>query len=134
MDCSKTENYFKEKLRMTRYGKDTDCLISCSDCGLCGDNNGKAVSCRVLEILYPQKAIEIVQKWSDEHPQKTYLSEFLKHYPKTELGIDGTPVDVCAAALGLCEDCTEMDGNGDVKRTRNITCQECWNTPVEEDN
>lgn len=134
MDCNKTENYLKETARMTKTGTNACCSINCSTCPLYSSNNGTGFGCTKLEMLYPQKAIEIVQKWSDEHPQKTYLSEFLKHYPKTELGIDGTPVDVCAAALGLCKDCIEINENGDVKQIRNTNCQECWNTPIEEDN
>lgn len=68
-----------------------------------------------------RKAIEIVQRWSDEHPQKTYLSEFLKHYPNTLPDDDGTPKGVCLYALGLInkDDC---DNN----------CVKCWNQLIED--
>ena len=29
-----------------------------------------------------EKAIEIVQKWSDEHPKKTYAQDFFEKFPK----------------------------------------------------
>lgn len=78
IDCSRTENYFAEKQRMTKRTKNGLCKIKCSNCPLCSDNNGEGLLCPTFEMYYPEKAIEIVQKWSDEHPPKTYLSEFLK--------------------------------------------------------
>ena len=35
IDCSKTENYLIEKLRMTKRAKSGICKIKCSDCPLC---------------------------------------------------------------------------------------------------
>lgn len=123
IDCSKTENYFAEKRRMTkRTTKNGLCKLGCSNCPLCSINNNKGQSCTAFEMLYPEKAIEIVQKWSDEHPPKTYLSEFLKHYPNALLKDGGTP-EICLSSLGL----TNYNGcrNG-------ITCSECWNQIIED--
>ena len=78
------------------------------------------IPCFAFEKFYPEKAIEIVQKWSDEHPQKTYLSEFLKAYPNTLLNDTGLPKDVCLYNLGLT----------DCRNDRN--CVDCWNQPIEE--
>ena len=122
IDCSKTANYLSEKLRMTKKTKTGLCKTKCSDCPLCRDNNGTSenMSCTTFEMHHPEKAIEVVQKWSDEHPQKTYLTELLKHYPNTLLNDDGTP-EICLSSLGL----TNYNGcrNG-------ITCSECWNQPI----
>jgi hypothetical protein len=122
IDCSKTENYFNEKLRMTKRTKNGLCEIKCSNCPLCSNKNGEGLPCPDFEMYYPKKAIAIVQKWSDEHPQKTYLTEFLKNYPNALLKDDGTP-EICLSSLGL----TNYNGcrNG-------ITCSECWNQPIEE--
>lgn len=70
IDCSKTENYFIEKLRMTKRTREEGCKIKCSECPLSCQNNGTSefTSCITFEMLYPEKAIEIVQRWSDEHP------------------------------------------------------------------
>lgn len=132
MDCSKTENYFKEKARMVEADTKAYCRIDCSTCSLCSENNNIGCGCTKLELLYPQKAISIVQKWSDEHPQKTYLSEFLKHYPNAQLDSDGIPDGICLATLGLCEDCVKMDESGNAISERDCTCKDCWNTPIEE--
>lgn len=100
MDCSVTENYFAEKARMTRATKSN------------------------LEKTYPEKAVSLVQRWSDEHQPKTYLSEFLINYPNAPLANDGTPM-LCPSKLGL----KAMDGC--IKINRNCDCVKCWNQPIE---
>lgn len=121
IDCNITKNYFSEKQRMTKK-KMGACGIKCADCPFDFTNNGENVSCREFDILFPEKAIEIVQKWSDEHPQRTYLSEFLKNYPNAPLEDDGTPV-FCPYRLGLMsKDNCDKDRN----------CVKCWNQPIED--
>lgn len=119
IDCSKTANYLSEKLRMTKKTKTGLCKTKCSDCPLCGDNNGKGLSCAIYEMYYPKKAVEAVQRWSDEHPGKTYLTEFLSHYPNAEVNGDGIPSGICPYELGMTD-------NHDCMRT----CAECWNQPI----
>lgn len=121
IDCSKTKNYLTEWRRMTKQRKDGGCELNCVDCPLGGSNNSIDVPCSVLETNYPEKAIAIVQNWSDEHPRKTYLSEFLKHYPNAPLVDDGTP-EICPAKLGLT----------DIKKPCFGDCVECWNQLIEE--
>ena len=121
IDCTKTTNYFNEKLKMTKRTKNGLCEIKCSNCPLCSNSNGEGLSCPDFEMFYPENAIEIVQKWSDEHPPKTYLSEFLKNYPNAKLDEDGTPHKLCPWHLGLIS----------VNSCRN-NCVRCWNQPVEE--
>ena len=70
-------------------------------------------------MLYPEKAIEVVQRWSDEHPQKTYLTEFLRNYPDAKLNDAGVPDGICPYMLGL-------NDTHDCKRS----CIECWNQPI----
>ena len=120
IDCSKVENYFAEKRRMTKEQQDGVCKLKCSGCPLSSFNNDTGVQCSIFEMLYPEKAIAIVQKWSDEHPQKTYLSEFLKNYPNAPLVHDGPP-EICLRKLGLT----------DIKTCRVGGCVECWNQPIE---
>jgi len=121
IDCSKTENYLAEKLRMTKKTKKGLCKTKCSDCPLGSDNNGEGLSCPIFEIYYPEKAVKAVQKWSDEHPLKTYLSEFLKNYPNVLLDDNGIPTVGCPYRLGLisADECE-----------KNHSCIECWNQPI----
>ena len=118
IDCSKTANYFHEKARMTKKDKLGRCKLHCGECLLNNKNNGtsKNLLCGAFEAIYPEKAISIIQKWSDEHPQRTYLSQFLKNYPNAPLDDDGTPKDVCPHTLGLM-DIDNCDDN----------CIKCWN-------
>ena len=122
IDCTKTINYFAEKTRMTKKDKLGRCKLRCGECPLNNKNNGTSENllCGAFQAVYPEKAIEIVQKWSDEHPQKTYLSELLKNHPNTLLNDDGTPA-FCPYRLGLmgADDCRK-DGN----------CVKCWNRPI----
>lgn len=118
IDCNITANYFNEKRRMTKR-----CELSCSNCPL---NKDKILSCIAFQMLYPEKAIAIVQKWSDEHPRKTYLSEFLKNYPNTLLNDDGTPKRICPYELGLIS-----KNNCRINRI-NHNCIECWNQPIKD--
>lgn len=126
IDCSKTKNYLTEKLRLTKKHKPNDdtytCEIACDDCPLSCSNNGMNIPCTNFEKSYPDKAIAIIQNWSDEHPPKTYLSEFLKNYPNALLRDDGTP-NFCPYRLGLMSKYVcRKDGN----------CVKCWNQPIEE--
>lgn len=120
IDCMKTENYFAEKKRMIKRAGIGVCRIKCEDCPLGITNNGMNVLCSELETLYPEKAISIIQKWSDKHPQRTYLSELLRTFPNAELNCNGTPKRIhCPHYLGL-KDIDNCDKG----------CVECWNQPM----
>uniref|UniRef100_UPI003FED7CBF hypothetical protein n=1 Tax=Ruminococcus bromii TaxID=40518 RepID=UPI003FED7CBF len=74
-------------------------------------------------MLCPEQAIEVVQRWSNEHPQRTYLTDLLEKYPNIPLDNNGKPSYVCPHDLGLMsvEDC-KKDSN---------KCVECWNQTIE---
>lgn len=121
IDCSKTKNYFTEKKRMIKKHKYI-CELNCADCPLGWSKNGKGISCETLEKSYPEQAISIIQKWSDENSQRTYLTEFLEHYPNAEFDKNGVP-KICPHLLGLKDSYDSCKG-GD--------CAECWNQPLSE--
>lgn len=122
IDCTKTKQYFAEKQRMVKLQTGEVCEISCEECPLSSVNNGEDIACSDFETCYPEKAIETVQKWSNEHPQKTYLTELLKNYPNAKLGENGVPMNMCPSILGL----------QDLENCGEISCVECWNQPVED--
>lgn len=123
IDCNITTNYLSERQRMTKQQADGTCRIKCANCPLSEKNNDMDISCLTFEILYPEKTVAIVQKWSNEHPQKTYLTELLKIFPNTPLNDNGTPDSICPYELGLIN-------ITDCKKGRN--CIECWNRPFGE--
>ena len=79
------------------------------------------MSCFDFEIGYLEKAIKVVQKWSDENPQKTYLTELLKVFPNTQVNAYGIPKRICPFDLGL------MSAKA-CRKDRN--CAQCWNQPL----
>lgn len=138
IDCSNTEGYFAEKLRMTKKHKLNGgayiCELNCIYCPLSSPNNGSSdmMSCSDFETIFPQKAIEIVQRWSNEHPPKTLLTEFLERYPNAKMNGDGFPSNIVPCSLGLIE-------RKDICKNRCLyfydkghPCYDCWNTPIEE--
>ena len=118
MDCSKTKVFLAEWERMC----DSTFLNNCTLCQLYGR---KGDGCSIYVRHYPEEAIKIVQKWSDEHPIKTRLSLLKEQYPNIVLNPNyGIPYDVCAGILYGFENC---DGEG------NYDCEKCWNMPIKEE-
>lgn len=117
IDCSKTINYLLERNRMCDFHG------GCEECPLHNVTDKKNMfdNCDMIEEKFPDKAITIVQEWSDEHQKKTYLSEFLKNYPNAKLCDNGTPKYLCPHQLGLkdIDDCRKYH-----------ICVECWNQPL----
>lgn len=127
IDCTKTENYFTEKLRMTKRTEYGLCGIKCDKCPLSSEKNNtpKFMSCVCFEMIYPEQAIKIVQEWSNTHQQRTCLTELLQIAPTTPLADDGIPDgnSICPYHLGLMsiDDCR-----------KDYDCVKCWNHTVED--
>lgn len=117
--------FFKEKKRMCEsFGKFcAGCEIYNERCENC--NESGLVGCRTFIQMFPEQAVDIVEKWSEEHPQETYLTKLLKHFPNVELNSNGIPT-FCPSVLGLENWCEKT-------RTGNCPCAECWNRPIEEE-
>lgn len=108
--------FFNGKNRMCNsFGSD-----SCDGCKFKVEKG--AMYCHVYIKKYPERAIEIVEEWLEEHPEETYLTQFLKYYPNAPMTVDGTP-KMCLHILGLGKEgeCAKM-----------LNCIDCWNRPIEE--
>ena len=113
IDCSNTINFFKEKERLTK-----DCKMNCEDCPLHRLNNGSGYGCATFISHEPERAVEILQKWSDENPQKTRLDDFKEKYPNYfREPKDDTP-NVCCRYLGYIDKCPLTK------------CSKCWDMPI----
>jgi hypothetical protein len=77
--------YLKEKTRMCKY--------PCSNCAIKDENkNQKAFeSCVQFEKKYPEQAVETVEKWSKEHPVKTFADVFFERMPNASRSISKIP-------------------------------------------
>ena len=104
--------YLKAKNRMTN-----NCDMNCEDCPLFSLNNGRGIPCREMEIKFPENDVRIVEKWSKEHPLKTYVQDFLDKFPNARKENNGIPL-TCKSNVygGSCID----------------HCPACWNSPMEE--
>lgn len=99
-DCSNILVYKEEMNRM--------CINqACINCNL------KYDTCNKVSELKPEH-IEIVQKWSDEHPVKTRQSELLKIFPEININpssiLNIRPCDIIGWLKCTCDDyenCTE---------------------------
>ena len=108
--------FIKEKQRM-----EESINYDCFKCELCDRNNGTTHGCKEFQLRFPEKAVAIIEKWSQEHPRKTFLSDFLEKHPKAPLDIDfGTP-QCCPNTLGYTNNKKCL-----------IKCIDCWNRPLEE--
>lgn len=112
-------DYFKEKARMVKVKKNGICTIGCANCRLSSENNDFNLNCDDFERIYPDRAVEIVRKWAEEHP-KTNLDALREVFPDA---ID----DVCPQGLlgektcGVptnCSTCKHFFWNSEYKETK----------------
>lgn len=79
-----------------------------------------------IEEADPERAIRIVQNWSDSHKPKTILDVFNELYPDTIKSKKSGLPQICCAKLGLVQYC------GDLFAVDSKRCKSCWNTPAKE--
>ena len=124
MDCSKTINFLHELKRLcdSRDGCVADAANKerCPMFGVCED----ALTRICAEDV--KTAIETVQKWSDEHPEKTYAQDFFEKFPKAQSNSDGTPF-VCRKRIygGIRSTLEDCDYTG--------ACYRCWSEPLNDE-
>lgn len=63
-----------------------------------------------------------VERWAEEHPQKTRFQDFMEKYPNAPICESGLP-SACCASLGYCKSCDPVGNN----------CEVCWNIPLEDE-
>lgn len=82
-------------------------------------------SCYMEDITTkPEKAVEIVEQWSEEHPQKTYKDDFFEKFPYATAGDKGYPkIDWC-----------ELYNDGECPNWQTSEdCLKCWDKEMEEE-
>lgn len=121
MDCNKTTNFFSELKRLC--DSRTSCEAGAENKEQCPLFDfcfcERSITTRDAEEII--KAIEILQKWSDEHPKKTYAQDFFEKFPKAQNYAGVNPVVCRNKIYGGFK-------NGDCAEP----CYKCWNEPMEE--
>ena len=115
--------YLKERMRMCHSFGNT----SCGGCPIYAERG--ILTCTQFQNIFPGQIVEIVEKWSKEHPRKTFLQDFLEKYPKALIE-DGAFPAACPFQLGY-ETESEKDKNGYCESTARDSCRRCWNRPLE---
>ena len=72
--------------------------------------------------------IEVVEKWSQEHPRKTRLQDFLEKYPNAPLNGNGIPA-LMPWNVGYCGNTTCYA----CKEAKSKSAAWCWAQEVEDD-
>ena len=88
--------------------------------GIC--ENGEGLGCDVFVQKFPMTAIEVVQKWSDEHPVKTRLEDLLEKYPKFKVSSETGRPTIKPRMFGYCDNCTFCPNN---------KAGHCWDEPAD---
>ena len=79
-------------------------------CGIYQRSNFGCSTCAGWVRRHAEDAIEIVQKWSDEHPQETKSDEFLKLHPnafRVDDNNGNTFVNICPKYIDMAFNCIE---------------------------
>ena len=99
---------------------------SCGDCPLRKVKNSACLisfikECEVEKVAHQLE--EVLRKWAEEHPLKTYKDVFLEKFPKATI-LDGNTTLICKNnVFGASHDCLRMS-----------SCEKCWNEPYKEEN
>lgn len=117
VNCNIASNFIKEYTRMCQAN-------ACRTCPLMAQLTEDEIDCIDFLENHPDKSVYIVQRWSNEHPQRTFLTDFIEKYPKAALDENGIPSDLCPYYLGLMPETSFSDCSH--------YCVQCWNTPINE--
>lgn len=110
IDCSKTLNYVAERKRMCH---------NYEICGLGCPLKKYRLTCNQMDCI-TQEHIDIVQKWSDEHPLESMAERFFKMFPNAPKNKNNDP-RCCPKNLGW-----------DSRPDCDLGCAVCWNRPYRE--
>lgn len=116
------KEYMKELRRMLDTFGRTGGYCDGVDCNKCPLDALNDKDC------FTEKAVDIVEQWSKEHPKRTYLDVLLEVFPNTLMSPYGVPSHVCPNHIGLTapdEDISEYCDYDD--------CTGCWNREYKED-
>ena len=119
IDCNITNNYTHERKRMCESLKKKNCRF-------CAFKTRQGCISKSIEEADAERAIKIVQDWSDSHKPKTILDVFNELYPDTIKSKKSGLPQICCAKLGLVQYC------GDLFAVDSKRCKSCWNTPAKE--
>lgn len=127
--------FFEEMDRMCKCEKERGISTKNEPCPGCPIverlNIRTCPSCADYVKQHPAEAVEIVERWSKDHPRKTRQSELLKLFPRVSMTADGV--------IAFCPESMDSEFECPRKTRDNIdpVCGECrreyWLEEVEDD-
>lgn len=87
----------------------------CSICPLNKFMDKYMKNCGRVLFIHASEVSAIIDKWCEEHPQKTYLQDFLEKFPNAQVNFGNASI-ICASYV-----------YGDALTCKG-RCAECWNT------
>lgn len=118
IDCNITQNFMREFARMCKY------MPNCRRCDMnlageygsvCYEDCMSTLQCE----RYMPDIQEIVQNWSDNHHQKTYLEDFKEKYPNAPISPGTMPCPSNFGWINMCDINIKTD------------CEDCWNQTIQ---
>lgn len=119
--------FLREKHRFCEYQRKKNHSQNkgwCQDCPIFAEvDKYQCYTCDRFVDEKPAEAVQFVEEWAKEHPEKTRLSEFLKILPNCHR-VQGYP-EYCIIAFDSKQQCMGR---------RCLDCKkEFWLTPIEEE-
>ena len=111
----------KRQATIYDYARMCNSVPDCAECPLVDksiDND-----CGWYIAACTDEVNEIILKWCDEHPVKTYKDDFLEKFPKATINAHGVPDSCVSRIYGTI--CPLSSGGV-------VYCSECWNSAMEE--
>lgn len=96
----------------------------CHNCELYKELGGENIGCLDRILKYTEAAAEIIERWAKERPERTYLEDFLKKFPKAKLNAYGLPYGCRKRLYGEGIECSADKIDVD-------NCTNCWFESVE---
>lgn len=115
VDCSTVIGFAQESNRVCNMHE---------HCDTCPFSGKKQCPLAVFEFDNPdvQGIIDNLQKWSDEHLQKTRLEDLLEKYPNFKLFSEAGRPMYKPRVFGYCDSCATCPNN---------KAEHCWHEPVD---
>ena len=126
MDCNNLIEFAEERERMCTCRGESKANCDPRICELRSavlkfGYTGRYMSheCRRFCLEHPDVAVQVVQRWSDANPRRTYKSVFLEKMPMAVCNEHGTPLPCRNLVFGI--------GDFEGKCRSDKGCGVCWN-------
>ena len=102
------------------------CKEGCSKCHLKDKECFSGYISEISQSIYD--IVNVVEQWSQAHPQKTMMDDFFEKHPNAPRTEDGAPRNICPGDCGY----TSEPESHSICEKFNDDCAVCWSRPVKD--